>query len=177
MSVLLAGTNVCLVRSSLLVDYSNAGLPGVFLCGIQFAIGLSPLWSEPMKPSRFLIVDSDRDAAETIARTFAGVGYRYDIVGTAAAAQTRIDEEDFSTVIVAEHLVDGDGIDCFLRLRRQSHRLTGLLMADQCDVATVFSAIRFGIEHVMQKPIDMKQLLGIVSATSQPREEDQQASA
>lgn len=116
-----------------------------------------------MKPERILIVESDRESAETLARTFAGIGYRFEVVSTGAEAVTRVEENPFTVAIISEHLVDSDGIDCFHRLRRRCHGLVGLLLVSHGDVNSVFSAIRFGISHVLPKPIDVAELVRVVA--------------
>lgn len=116
-----------------------------------------------MQPSRFLIVDADSHCVERIGRTLTGVGYRFDHARTAVDAYGRVSQFDYTAVLIADRLPDSDGLDCFSRLRRESPDLCGLLLANQCDVSTVFSAIQYGFDRVIAKPIDVAELLQVLS--------------
>ena len=119
-----------------------------------------------MQPCRYLIVDSDPNASQQIGRTLSGLGYRLDLASTATEASVLAERTRYTTVLIADRLSDGDGLDCFVRLRRQHPGLIGVLTSETCDVAFVFSAVRYGISHVLRKPIDVSELLTVVSDPS-----------
>lgn len=116
-----------------------------------------------MAAERILIVDSDVVTAERIARTFAGVGIRSELVQTAAAATAAASHGSYDMVLIAEQLGDSDGLDCFARLRRAALNAPGVLMADRADVQLVNSAMIYGMRHVIAKPVDATELLVLLS--------------
>ena len=119
-----------------------------------------------MRPSRFLIIDGDNHVSDHIGRTLSSVGYRFDSASTAAEAATLMSESDYSTVLVADRLRDADGLDCFSRLRRQCASITGMLMTETGDVSSVFAAVYYGIDHVLPKPVNVEDLLNVISKDS-----------
>lgn len=117
-----------------------------------------------MTANRFLLVEGDRATADRIGRTFAAVGYHCESVRTAAEAIAKAKLGGYSTVLIAERLPDGDGLDCFARLRRVLRKPLGILLAEKHDVSTVFSAVNYGIQHVVPKPIDVADLMDVLQS-------------
>lgn len=116
-----------------------------------------------MMSNRILIVDSDDANAARIARTLSGVGFCFEVANTSAAAARVVEEADVSFVVVAEHLSDTDGLDCFARLKRAKRSLVGLLMSDRADLGAVVSAMTYGIERVLTRPADPAEVIEAIT--------------
>lgn len=111
---------------------------------------------------RILLVDDDRDACTIMSRLLAAYGYRVDTAegGTGALAQLRTNE--YQLAILDYRMPGMNGVELFAKMREVRPEIQGIFLTGYPTVDTVFPAISEGIERVLAKPVDIKELLSVI---------------
>lgn len=116
---------------------------------------------------RILIVDDNRDAAESLQALLEIHGFDVVTDGTGAAALARLAVADYDAVLLDIGLPDMSGYEVAARARQDGLRFadtTVVALTGWSDVESRRRSVEAGIDHHLNKPVSMAQLLPLLCA-------------
>ena len=124
---------------------------------------MQPVPRNQFRMSRILVVNSDISLCTTISGTLSALGYPLDVAYDAEQARSLVSARRYSIGLIAERLSDGDGVSLFQELHGRSPVMAGVLVAAAANLYTVAKAIGAGMARVVARPLDVKELLEVIS--------------
>lgn len=118
---------------------------------------------------RLLLVDPYGHSREGLGAALRGGGFRVETAEGSSEAIGKIHDGGFDLAIIdldlpADHGVTVDGWDLVRVLRTLDPALPLILIAAECHPDTQAEAVRFGAAHLLEKPINPRELRSIVRA-------------
>jgi DNA-binding NtrC family response regulator len=114
-----------------------------------------------------LIVEDDADSAETMATLIAAQGFTVAVARTLRDARRQVALQLPDLVLLDLQLPDGSGMDLF-----QDEQLVAnaeiVLITGHASLESSIQALRMGAADYLVKPVNMKQLQGILSRVMRP---------
>ena len=115
-----------------------------------------------------LIVDDDADAAETMATLIASEGFTVATAGSLRDARRQIALQEPDIVLLDLLLPDGSGMELFHDAKLVPNAEL-VLITGHASLDTSIQALRLGAADYLVKPINLKQLQGVLSRVTGPR--------
>ena len=115
-----------------------------------------------MPDTRILIVDDEKELAESMLDLLEYEGYLVELVGTGEDALQRIDETYPDFVILDIKLPGIDGIEVLQRVKAMRPSLPVLIVSASSQKGTRERATEYGADDVLLKPFDENELLSIL---------------
>lgn len=112
--------------------------------------------------SSILIIDDDEDTCETVSDLLAEFGYEADIAHDGREALRLAGQKEYRLALLDFRMPDLDGVETFVRLRRITGDMHGLLVTGEATEATAGRAAEAGIQQVVPKPLDAAMLISLV---------------
>jgi two-component system response regulator HydG len=123
---------------------------------------------EPVpEPCRVLIVDDDRNHAETVAEVLQRVGYTCTVATSGTAGAKLIDRDEFDVVLTDLRMADLDGLAIVRKVREEQPEAEVVVVTGYGDVRTAVEAIKLGAVHYLVKPLDMAELRAIIQRAAE----------
>lgn len=117
---------------------------------------------------RVLIVDDDRDHAESIADILAMHGHDVDMAFTGEEAVRRFAEREFDLTLMDVKLPGMNGVEAFFELRRQRADAPVIMMTGFSVERLLAQAMLNGARGVLYKPLAIPDLLRAVGGIGAP---------
>lgn len=117
--------------------------------------------SPPTQPS-VLVVDDNEELAENIAEILTDVGVAVRVARDAASALEAFDEHEWSLVVTDMRMPKVDGLELLTMLKERRPATPILIMTGFADSDTVARAQCSGALGVLNKPIDLDDLIALV---------------
>jgi CheY-like chemotaxis protein len=119
---------------------------------------------------RVLVVDDDRSNTEIVSRVLAAHGYQVDVAGDGTAALELVKQHPYRLAVVDFQMPGMNGVELFRRARELQPHLRGVFLTAYANINTVFPAIEAGVERVLAKPLNSRELIKIADAltTAEP---------
>ncbi|HUG23938.1 sigma-54-dependent transcriptional regulator [Piscinibacter sp.] len=114
-----------------------------------------------------LVVDDERDSAETLAVLVAGEGFTVATAGSLKDARRQMVLQTPDLVLLDLVLPDGNGLRLVEETRGQPNTEI-VLVTGHGDVESSIQALRLGASDYLLKPIDTKQLQEVLARVSRP---------
>src|SRR5664279_2848214 len=114
-----------------------------------------------------LIVEDDADSAETMAALISAQGFTVAIARTMRDARRQIVLQLPDLVLLDLQLPDGSGMDLFQDTQLVANSEI-VLITGHASLESSIQALRMGAADYLVKPINMKQLQGILSRVMRP---------
>ena len=114
-----------------------------------------------MADRSILLVDDDEDTCETISDLLAEFGYEADIAHDGREALGLAERKEYRLALLDFRMPGLDGVETFVRLRRLTADIHGLLVTGDATVTTDRAA-GAGIWKVLPKPLDAATLITLV---------------
>ncbi len=111
-----------------------------------------------------LIVDDDRAQREILSRALKGAGYHTDSASEGRAALNLSAQQRYDVACLDYQMPGLNGIDLFSLLRERQPWLRAVLITAYGSIETVYPAMDVGMTRVLPKPVDVSELLNVVSA-------------
>jgi two-component system, NtrC family, response regulator HydG len=119
-----------------------------------------------MKKSQFvLIVDDDRDWAESVADLFQAYGYEVEIIANGRLAVERARRADFDIAFMDVQMPVMNGVDSFFEIRKLKPAARIVMMAGVHE-PLVGRALAAGAAGLLEKPFAFERMLEIVEAAA-----------
>ena len=114
-----------------------------------------------------LIVDDDADSASTLKALIAGEGLTVAVVHTLRDARRQIALQQPDILLLDLQLPDGSGMDLFAEPQLLADSEV-VLITGHASLETSIQALRLGAADYIVKPINMRQLQGVLSRFMKP---------
>jgi len=119
-----------------------------------------------MKKSQFvLIVDNDRDWAESVADLFLAYGYEVEIIADGKQAVERAGRADFDIAFMDVHMPVMNDVDSFFEIRKLKPAAKIVMMAGAQE-PLVGQALAAGVAGLLEKPFAFERMLEIVETAA-----------
>ncbi len=116
-----------------------------------------------------LIVDDDADSADLLADVVRADGFVTAIAGTLAEARQQIVMFEPDLILLDLMLPDGSGLDLFADVEQLANTEV-VLVTGHASLETSIQALRLGAADYLVKPVNMRQLKGVLSRVTPPGE-------
>ncbi len=111
---------------------------------------------------RVLVVDDDRSNCEIVAKLLQGHGYQVDMAHSGPDALQLIMQNDYVLAVIDYRMPGMDGVEFFRKARELKPELHGVFLTGHTNLNTIYPAIDAGVERVLAKPADGRELLPLV---------------
>jgi DNA-binding NtrC family response regulator len=122
-----------------------------------------------MPKLRILIVDDDQRMTHTLADILAVSGYTTVEVGSALEAMEKIRQESFDCVLTDIRMPQMDGVSFQQAVNKEQPGLPVILMTAYAADDLIQQGMEAGIVGVLEKPINIVQMLGFFSTLAKNR--------
>lgn len=112
---------------------------------------------------RVLIVDDDRDFADSLAEMLETRGYQVFVAANEQQARNLLKAEAPPVALVDVRLGRDSGLRVISELRRLNPRLICVMMTAYAEVETAVEAFRGGAYHYLRKPLEMEAVLATLA--------------
>ena len=123
----------------------------------------------PIEPSdeqlRVLVIDDERDHAETVAEILEGAGYLCEVATSGKTGAKKISEEEFDLVLTDLRMGDLDGLEIVKRVKEQGDALV-MVISGSSDVKKAVQALQEGASRYIFKPVSKEELLAVVNKSA-----------
>jgi two-component system, NtrC family, response regulator HydG len=114
---------------------------------------------------RVLVIDDERDHAETVAEILEDGGYSCAVATSGKEGARRIQAEDFDLVLTDLRMGDLDGM-AIVRLVKEHGDMLVMVISGSNDVKKAVEALREGASHYILKPVSKEELLAVVNKSA-----------
>jgi two-component system, NtrC family, response regulator HydG len=107
--------------------------------------------------ARVLVVDDDREMADTVAEYLAGKGYRAEIAVGGKAALSALKRKEFDAVLTDLRMAGVDGLDVLEAARAGDPTRPVIIMTAYGTIDGAIEAVRRGASHYLTKPFKLEE--------------------
>ena len=111
---------------------------------------------------RILVIDDDRQLAETLAEGLSRRGHACTVASSGQAGATLIREAEFDVVLTDLRMSDLDGMAVVRLVKEHLPEAEVYVITGYGDVKTAVEAMKLGAAHYLLKPPDLNELRAIV---------------
>ena len=133
---------------------------------------LDERWSSIMTPlntHRILVVDDDPDICRNLSDILTDLGYQVDYAHDGLTALELIRHRPYAVALLDLKMPGMDGLTLYRQIKKQRSSTVSLLVTAFASTATVKEALAAGTWKVVSKPVDFRELLGLIDeALGQP---------
>jgi len=115
--------------------------------------------ANPPLEKRVLVVDDDRDFADSLAHLLELEGYRMGVAYDAEAARHAVARSDVDVTLIDIRLGETSGLDLIKEFGEQYPDITSIMITAYASVDTVISALQHGAYDYLCKPFYTEDLL------------------
>ena len=112
-----------------------------------------------------LIVDDDVDACENLRDILADLGYRVAIARNGPEAIEQVARSDYDIVLLDLKMPGMDGISVYRQIKRLSPETVAIVVSAFSGSELAERALEEGAAQVVDKPVDVPQLLAAIEAS------------
>ena len=114
-----------------------------------------------MKSARVMIVDDDRDLAESLAELIEMHGHKVSIASNGKEALERFHQQDFDVTFMDVRMPVMNGVDSFLAIKKLKPKARIVMMTGFKE-PILEKAIKAGAEGPLHKPFSVEDMLKLV---------------
>src|SRR5438067_2116968 len=114
---------------------------------------------------RVLVIDDERDHAETVAEILEVGGYECAVATSGKEGARRIQSEEFDLVLTDLRMGDLDGL-AIVRLVKEHGDTLVMVISGSSDVKKAVHALQEGASHYILKPVSKEELLAVVNKSA-----------
>lgn len=115
-----------------------------------------------MADSKVLVVDDDRSQCEIVAKLLTDRGYEVDTACDGNEALGMMGRKRYALALLDYQMPGMNGVEVYQQARELQPGLRGVFLTAYTTIDTVFPAISAGVERVLAKPVDARELLPLV---------------
>jgi CheY-like chemotaxis protein len=115
-----------------------------------------------MKIVKLLVVDDDQAQRELVAALLGSHGYQVDTACDGEEALRLLRDREYQLAILDYQMPGMDGVELYRRARELRPDLPGIFLTAYTTIDTVFPAIHAGVERVLAKPVNYRELMPLV---------------
>src|SRR4051794_2052529 len=114
---------------------------------------------------RVLVIDDERDHAETVAEILEAGGYACAVATSGKEGARRIQSEEFDLILTDLRMGHLDGM-AIVRLVKEHGDMLVMVISGSNDVKKAVDALREGASHYILKPVSKDELLAVVNKSA-----------
>lgn len=114
---------------------------------------------------RVLVIDDERDHAETVAEILEAGGFECAIATSGKEGARKIQSEEFDLVLTDLRMGDLDGLAIVKLVKEQGDTLV-MVISGSSDVKKAVQALQEGATHYILKPVTKEELLAVVNKSA-----------
>lgn len=122
-----------------------------------------------MAAATVLIIDDEIDFSGVIAERLRGRGFDVDTVESGAEAMDKVKGKSYDAVVLDLAMPEMDGIETLTRLLEIDKNLQVIMLTGRATVQKGVEAIKLGAVDFLEKPADITDLIGKVTAAQEKR--------
>jgi two-component system response regulator HydG len=119
----------------------------------------------PDEQLRVLVIDDERDHAETVAEILEDGGYSCAVATSGKEGARKIQSEEFDLVLTDLRMGDLDGLAIVKMVKELGDTLV-MVISGSSDVKKAVQALREGASHYILKPVSKEELLAVVNKSA-----------
>ena len=123
--------------------------------------------SAAAEPLQILVVDDDKNLAQTLAESLERRGHECTVATTGKAGAAKIEQGAFDVVLTDLRMADIDGLAIVEIVRQRLPDAEVFVITGFADVKTAVEAMKRGASHYLQKPIDLAELRAVVDKSAE----------
>ena len=123
--------------------------------------------SAATEPLQILVVDDDKNLAQTLAESLERRGHECTVATTGKAGAAKIEQGQFDVVLTDLRMADVDGLAIVEKVRQHLPDAEVFVITGYADVKTAVEAMKLGASHYLQKPIDLAELRAVVDKSAE----------
>jgi two-component system response regulator HydG len=123
--------------------------------------------SAPAEPLQVLVIDDDKNLAETIAESLERRGHACTVATGGRSGVAKLEQEPFDVVLTDLKMADLHGLEVVERCRHLRPDAEVYVITGFADVKTAVEAMKRGAAHYLQKPIDLAELRAVVDKSAE----------
>src|SRR5688572_1290311 len=123
--------------------------------------------SAPAEPLHVLVIDDDKNLAETIAEGLERRGHACTVATGGKAGVAKLEQEAFDVVLTDLKMADLHGLEVVERCRQLRPDAEVFVITGFADVKTAVEAMKLGASHYLQKPLDLAELRAVVDKSAE----------
>jgi len=115
---------------------------------------------------RILLVDDEPSVRFAIDHYFRAAGYDVQLAASGEEARAALAATHYDVVMIDVQLsgsVEADGLDVVRMMRDHDPSARAIVLTGNASAAVRADAVRLGVEHVLEKPVRLKELATIVA--------------
>ena len=109
-----------------------------------------------------LVVDDDRGNCAIVARRLTQEGYEVDVAYNGLDALAMVQEKPYRLGVLDYQMPGMDGVELYQRITEVRPGMIGVFLTSYASINTVFSAVGVGVQRVLSKPVDFRELVPLV---------------
>ncbi len=122
-----------------------------------------------MQGDRVLLVDDEKEFAETLAERLRERGLRADVAFDGQQAIEMAGQKTYDAVVLDLAMPGLDGIDTLKKLRETNDEIQVILLTGQATVEKTLKAMKLGALDLLEKPANLQQLVEKIEEASSKR--------
>lgn len=116
---------------------------------------------------RVLVIDDERQHAETVAEALERVGYECVIATSGSQGFRKIQSESWDVILTDLKMADLDGLAIVRKAREELPEAEVVVITGHGDVKSAVEAIKLGAANYLAKPVELAELRAIVQKASE----------
>ncbi len=121
---------------------------------------------------RVLVIDDERSNCDIVSTLLVARGYSVDVALDGEAALRMVETEPYSLAVIDYQMPKMNGVEFFRKAHRLRTEMRGLFLTAYTGIDTVFPAISAGVERVLAKPANARELIPAVEELIGPRDDE-----
>jgi DNA-binding NtrC family response regulator len=113
-----------------------------------------------------LVVDDNQDLLETFAMILKRRGFSVETAENGALAVDKFREQTFDVTLMDVVMPEMNGVEAFKKIKEMEPGASVILMTAYSDEELLETARSLGVNHIINKPIRIDQLIELITATS-----------
>ncbi len=115
---------------------------------------------------RILVVDDNRDFAESLADVLELKGYQVDMAFTGEESLRKTKERDYDIIFMDIRLPGKKGVDCLLEIRSFKPSAKVIMMTAYSSEQLLDRAVEMGAWKVLKKPFEIEPVLKLLESAA-----------
>ncbi|SDP46381.1 sigma-54-dependent transcriptional regulator [Desulforhopalus singaporensis] len=124
--------------------------------------------SEQLK-ARVLLVDDEQDFLKMLSDRLKMRGLKVNTVSSGEEAVSKVEEQDYDAVILDLSMPGIDGLETIRQIKTKNPDAEIIMLTGHGSIKSSVEALKLGATDYLQKPVDIKELLGKIGEAHDKR--------
>jgi|GEM_PF-373755 len=125
-----------------------------------------------VKDKAVLIVDDDRELAQSLMSGLAAEGYTVDVAETSASVFDKLARRSYGIILLNVSMPEASGLELLPWLQEMAPDSLKIMVSEGPDLDAAVEALKKGADHLLLKPVQSEKLLRVVEKLRERGEAD-----